>query len=395
MSEAWMVRVDELLADAVRRGALPGVVAAVAGPDGVRHVATAGALRVGGEEQVRPDTMFRIMSLTKALVSVAALQLVEQGSLRLDAEVASVLPAFGELQVLDGFDGDTPRLRAPARPATIRQLLTHTSGLAYGFASPDVLRYLQLTGTADAFAGTHAAIAIPLAGDPGSAWRYGVSTDWLGQVVEAVSGQELAAYLTEHVFEPLGMPDTTFAPTAEQRRRLMPVHHRTPDGGLVPGDFELPTDAEFAPGGHGAYSTAVDYGRFLAALLGGGALDGARILLEETVELALTDHLGGVPLPAVMESTMPELSNDIMSMPFRQGWGLGFHLVLEDIPGMRRAGTGDWAGLTNSYYWVDRASGVAAVVCTQVLPFFDGPVLETVMGLEQAVYAGVGATVAS
>src|SRR3954454_22973107 len=170
MSEAGMVRVDELLADAVRRGALPGVAAAVAGPDGLCHVAAAGTLRVGGAEQVTPDTMFRIMSLTKALVSVAALRRVEQGSLRLEAEVASVLPAFGELQVLDGFDGDTPRLRAPARPATIRQLLTHTDGHGYWFGSEDLKRYHELTGLPNAFSGLEASLHAPLVFDPGTTW---------------------------------------------------------------------------------------------------------------------------------------------------------------------------------------------------------------------------------
>ena len=389
MTDTWTTTLDAILEDAVATGAVPGAVAVVAGPDGLRHVAAAGSLRAGGTDAVRHDTMFRYMSMTKALVSVAALQLIEQGRLALDQEVASVLPAFAELEVLEGFDGDTPRLRPPARAATIRNLLTHTSGLAYGFADAGLLRHLQATGTPDAMTGTHAAIAIPLVADPGTRWTYGVSTDWLGQVVEAVSGQDLAAYLHEHVFAPLGMDDTTFAPTAEQRARLMPVHRRAPDGDLAPDAFELPAEPEFWPGGHGAYGTATDYARFLAALLAGGELDGRRILRPETVELAFTDHLGDLPLPELIESAMPELSNDIVSMPFEQGWGLGFHLVCEDLPGMRRAGSGDWAGLCNSYYWVDRASGVAVALFTQILPFFDGPVLQTALALEQAVYAGV------
>jgi CubicO group peptidase (beta-lactamase class C family) len=379
--------IDDLLAGAIERDAVPGAVAVVAGPEGLRHVAASGTLRAGSDDEVREDATFRLMSLTKALTSVAALQLIEQGRLRLDAPVASLLPAFGELQVLEGFDGDTPRLRPPAGAATIRQLLTHTSGLGYAFGNRDLLRYLEVTGTPDAITGRHEAIAIPLVADPGTAWNYGVSTDWLGQVVEAVSGQDLAAYLAEHVLGPLGMRDTTFVPTEAQRARMMAVHRRTPDGGLAALDFDLPRDPEFAPGGHGAYGTAVDYARFLAALLGRGALGGARILAPDTVDLALRNHLGNLSLPKVMESTMPELSHEVVSMPFEQGWGLGFHLVLEDVPGMRRAGTGDWSGLMNCFYWLDRASGVAAVWCTQVLPFFDGSVLEAVIGFEQAVYA--------
>ena len=391
MTHTWTTAIDALLERAVATGAVPGAVAVVAGPEGVRHVAAAGRLRVDGDAPVTPDTMFRYMSMTKALTSVAALQLIEQGRLGLDQEVASVLPAFAELPVLDGFDGNTPRLRPPARAATIRHLLTHTSGLAYDFADANLLHHLRATGTPPPLSGLHAAIAIPLIADPGTRWSYGVSTDWLGQVVEAVSGQHLAAYLGDHVFGPLGMHDTTFAPSDEQRARMMTVHHRETDGGLVAGTVELNAEPEFWPGGHGAHGTAGDYGRFLAALLGGGALDGQRILARETVELAFSDHLGGLPLPEFMESAVPELSNDIVSMPFAQGWGLGFHLMTEDIPGMRRAGSGDWAGLFNSYYWVDRTTGVAAALLTQVLPFFDGPIIETALGLEQTVYAGVAA----
>lgn len=386
MTTAMEDALGTLLESAVERAALPGAVAVVAGPNGVLDVAAAGSLRVEGGYPVTPRTTFRLMSMTKAFTSVAALQLIEQGRLGLDQDVASVLPAFAELPVLEGFDGTTPRFRAPARPATVRQLLTHTSGLAYGFANPSLMRYLEVTGTPDAITGRHEGIAVPLVADPGSAWGYGVSTDWLGQIVEAVTGQDLAAYLAEHVFEPLEMRDTTFAPTPEQRDRMMVVHHRTADGGLSPGAFELPADPEFAPGGHGAYGTAVDYARFLAALLAGGTLDGARILSPEIVDLALTDHLGGLPLPEVTESLMPELSNDVISMPFRQGFGLGFHLILEDVPQMRRAGSADWSGLMNCYYWLDRAGGVAAVFCTQVLPFFDSAVLETVIDFERTVY---------
>jgi CubicO group peptidase (beta-lactamase class C family) len=381
-----LTAIDALLETGVESGALPGAVAVVAGPEGVRHVSVAGSLRADGGAAVTERTMFRLMSMTKALTSVAALQLIEEGGLGLDDHVESILPAFGDLQVLAGFDGDQPRLRPQARPATVRQLLTHTSGLGYGFSDRNLMRYLELTGTPDAMTGRHEAIALPLVADPGTVWCYGVSTDWLGQVVEAVSGQDLAAYLAEHVCGPLGMADITFAPSAEQRERMMVVHHRGQDGTLVPGDFELPSDPEFAPGGHGSYGTAVDYARFLAALLAGGTLEGARILEPETIELALTDHLGGLPLPEVQESAMPELSNDIISMPFRQGWGLGFHLTLEDVPEMRRAGTADWSGLMNCYYWLDRAAGVAAVLCTQVLPFFDGAILDVVQGLERAVY---------
>jgi CubicO group peptidase (beta-lactamase class C family) len=382
MVTPWASSVEEVLEAAVANATLPGVVAVVTGADAGAQVMTAGTLRVGSDAPVGPSTMFRLMSMTKAFASVAALQLVERGRLTLDQEVASVLPAFGELKVLDGFDGDAPRLREPRQRATIRHLLMHTAGHGYAFCNPDLLRYHEVAGVPDPFSGLRAGLNMPLIADPGIEWNYGINTDWLGQVIEAVSGMDLAAYLEEHVFATLGMVDTTFALSDEQRARLM----------AVPIDLDAPVaEPEFWPAGHGAFGTAGDYARFMAALLGEGELDGARILQPDTVELAFSDHLRGIALPQVMESALPELSNDVPSAPFSQGWGLGFHLFTEDLPGMRRAGSGDWAGLCNCYFWIDRGSGIAAAFLTQVLPFFDQRIVETAQAVEQSIYAGIAA----
>jgi len=385
-------RIDELLEAAVAAGTVPGVVTVTAGRDGVLHESTAGRLSVDGDTPVGPDTMFRIASMTKAITTVAALQLVEQGRLELDQPVASVAGAFGELQVLDGFEGIEPRLRAPASQATIRQLMSHTAGLGYRFINEDLTRCQELTGLPDLLTGEKKGLlGMPLASDPGTRWEYGMSVDWLGQVVEAVTGQGLDEVLTEHVLAPLGMIDTSFAPTDEQRARLMPIHARTPDGGLAATELGWPPAPEFWPGGHGLYGTAGDYLRFLRALLAGGELDGARILAPETVELMFKPQLGDLALPDIIRTADPELTNDIQALPVRQTWGLGLQLVLEDLPGMRRAGTGNWAGLCNSYYWIDRASGVTGAIFTQLLPFFDARIVELAGGFEQEVYAAVGA----
>lgn len=381
--------VEEILNGAVANGVVPGVVFAVAGRDSDAALLTAGALRVGDDEPATTATMFRLMSMTKALASVGALHLIEQGKLELDEDVASVLPAFGELKVLEGFDGDQPRLREPKRKATIRNLLTHTSGCAYGFCNEKLLRYHELTGLPDPLSGLRASLKAPLVAEPGTEWNYGIGMDWLGQVIEAVSGQDLATYLQQNVFAPLGMNDTTFAPSQEQRGRMMAIHSRTPDAGLAVMDVEaLVAEPEFWPAGHGAYGTAGDFARFMAAMLGDGELDGERILRPETVQLAFTDHLGGIVLPEVMKSAQPQYSNDVPRAPFQQGYGLGFHVFTEDLPGMRHAGSVDWAGLMNCYYWIDRAAGIAATFLTQVLPFFDAQIVETTLALEQAIYAG-------
>ena len=386
-------RMDASAIDALLERAVPGVVAITGDRDGVRYEGAFGLLSLEGDRPVLPDTMFWIASMTKAIVSVAALQLIEQGSLDLEQPVGAILPAFGELQVLEGFDGDAPRLRPPAGQATIRQLLTHTAGLGYWFANADLLRYQQQAGIPDPFTGRRAMLEMPLVADPGTRWEYGTSTDWLGQIVEAVSGQDLAAYCRQHIFGPLGMADATFSPTDEQRGRMMLLHSRRSDRDLVPTPIDLPAEPEMWSGGLGAFATAMDYLRFMRALLRGGELDGERVLRGETVELAFTDHLQGAKLPAVVFSAIRELSNDIPSLPVLQGWGLGVHLALTDIPGMRRAGTGDWAGIANCCFWIDRVAGVCGAFMTQVLPAYDARAADTAIRFERAVYAELGARV--
>jgi CubicO group peptidase (beta-lactamase class C family) len=382
---------DAILQNAVAEGAVPGLSVVIVDRDGTLYSGTAGTLSEGGPA-VDSSTMYRYASCTKALATVAALQLVEQGKISLEDEVSSIFPEFGKLQVLDGFDGDTPRLRAPSRSPLVRELMTHTAGLTYFFTNPEIAKFHQVTGTVDILTGQIAALTdVPLARDPGIIWDYGTNVDWLGLLVEHVSGQKLDAYLDEHVLGPLGMKDVTFVPTPEQRDRMMPVHARTPDGGLVATPLELNPEPEWFAGGHGLVGTAEAYGRFLRAMLRDGELDGNRILAPETVALAFSDQLHGVPMPTEgIVSTVPELLNDVPPFPFAETWGLGFHLVTEDVPGARRAGTGDWAGIFNLYYWIDRSAGVGGMVLTQVLPFFDDAVVQTSLGIEAAVYAGLG-----
>ena len=375
--------IDRLLERAVAEQAVPGVVAVAGDREGTLYEGAFGRLSVDGEARARPDTLLALASMTKPITSVAALQLLERGTLELQQPVADVVPEFDRLQVLEGFEGEVPRLRAPASRATIRELLTHTSGLGYWFSNADILRYHQLTGIPDATAGERRTLEIPLIADPGTRWEYGTSTDWLGQVIEAASGQDLASYCEEHIFAPLGMSETTFRPAEVQTARLMAIHARAPEGELAVAEFELPL------------GTAGDYLRFMRALLRGGELDGERILAADTIDLAFSDHLDGLKLPELMRSTVPELTNDVPALPVAQGFGLGFHLMLEDLPGMRRSGSADWSGLFNCYFWIDRAAGVAGAFLTQVLPFFDARVLASAIPFEAGIYALLGATAAA
>ena len=378
-------RIDDLLSGVTADGSLHGVAATVVGRDGVLYQGAAG--------DAKRDSMFRNASMTKALASTAALQLVEQGRVELDASVASIVPEFGELQVLESFDGGEPVLRPPKTQPTVRHLMTHTAGCGYHFLNEKLFTYCNEQGFPTPLEGKKQGISAPLVNDPGTVWEYGVSTDWLGMVVEAVSGQTLADYLAEHVYGPLGMTDSTFAPSDEQRARLLPIRFRAPDGGLVTTELDLPAESEWDAAGHGSYGTIADYGRFVRAWLNGSELDGARILNEETVELALRDHLDGAPLPKTMEPTVPELSNPVESLDVPQGWGLGFHLYLTDLPGMRNAGSADWSGLFNSFFWIDRKAGIGAVIATQLLPFFDDKMVKTILNFEAAVYAVLGTSV--
>jgi CubicO group peptidase (beta-lactamase class C family) len=370
-----------LLDGAVSKGVAHGISALVVDRNGPLFLYAAG--------EASERTVFRIASMTKAVATTAALQLVEQGALSLDATVESILPEFGQLKVLEGFDGDTPRLRPPASKATVHQLMTHTGGAGYFFLNENLKRYHDLTGEPNALTGLKRSLSVPLVNDPGTAWEYGVNADWLGLIVEKLSGQSLGSYLQAHVYGPLGMSDSTFSPSAEQRARLMRVMQREGDGKLVPSALDLPPVSEWDAAGHGSYGTIQDYGRFVRAWLN----DGAGILKPATVQMALQNHLGQIKLPELMKSTMPVLSNDVPTQPFPQGWGLGFHLTLVDLPGMRSAGTGDWAGVFNTYYWIDRSKGIGGVLMTQVLPFFDMPIIETLIGFEMAVYQQVGAAV--
>jgi CubicO group peptidase (beta-lactamase class C family) len=267
--------------------------------------------------------------------------------------------------------------------------MTHSAGLGYFFLNEKLMRYHQVTGEPNPLSGLKRSLSVPLVNDPGTAWEYGVNTDWLGLIVEKLSGQTLSSYVEQKVYGPLGMNDSTFAPSAEQRGRLLRVMQRQGDGKLAPSSLDLPPTSEWDAAGHGSYGTVQDYGRFVQAWLN----DGAGILAAPTAQMALQNHLGRIKLPELMKSTVPELSNDVPSLPVPQSWGLGFHLTLADLPGMRSAGTGDWAGVFNSYYWIDRSKGIGGVLMTQLLPFFDMPVIETLMGFEMAVYQQVGAAV--
>jgi methyl acetate hydrolase len=381
--------IDSVLQAAVDAGAVPNVVAMAADANGPIYEGAAGPRAVGSSEPVTPDTMFRIASMTKIVATTAALQLVERGKLDLDAPVDQYLPEFADLQVLEGFDGDTPRLRPPATRATVRHLVTHTSGLAYWFFNADIVRWEEATGTPNVLSGSKAIFAAPLVADPGTQYEYGINSDWLGRVVEAASGQSLDAYFAEHILGPLGMTQTTFLMSEEQRANSVPVHLRGEGGAwLAAPDVDWSQEPEWWAGGHGLHSTPREYLRFQRMLLGGGTLDGVKILEPATVEDMFTNHIGELDFPAEIRSADPGSTADFVAGPGFK-WGLGLLLNSEQQPGMRAAGSGAWAGIFNTHFWVDPASGVTGAIYSQTLPFVEPSVYQVYVDFERALYASL------
>jgi methyl acetate hydrolase len=382
-------QIDEVLGRAVEAGEVPGVVAMAASDAGPIYEGAFGVRDLASGAGMTLDTVFRIQSMTKAITCVAAMQLVEEGKLSLDAPVPDIgEPALTAPQVLEGFDAaGAPLLRPAARPITLKHLMTHTAGFTYEFWNANTLRYVQTTGTPSIRTGKVAALRLPLAFDPGERWEYGINIDWVGRIIEAVSGRSLDAVLRDRIFAPLGMADTGFVPSPDQRARQATTHQRQADGGLAPQPPETPAPPEFFAGGGGLYATAGDYLTFVQMLLHKGSRNGARILRPETVALMNRNQIGDLPA-GIMKTCVPELSNDVDFFPGAKiRWGLGYMLNVEAGPNGRSAGTVSWAGLRNSYYWLDPAQRVAGVILTQILPFADPAAVRLYGQFERGVYA--------
>lgn len=381
--------IDTALRDAAEARAVPGVVALAATADGrTLYQGAFGRRDLSAEAPMTADSVFWIASMTKAVTSLAALQLVERGRLELDAPLGRLLPLLADPQVLEGFDAATgaPRLRPARRPVTLRALLTHTAGFGYGIWSEALGRYLEHTGLPAITTCRNDALRLPLLFDPGERWGYGINTDFVGKAVEAASGLSLDDYLREHVFGPLGMHDTGFLLTPSQRARLARMHQRGADGTLAPVEFEMPQQPEFFMGGGGLYGTAPDYLRFLRLVLNGGTLDGVRLLRPETAREMTRNQIGALRV-APLRTAIPPVSNDAEFFPgLPKGWSLAFQVNLSPAPTGRSAGGLGWAGLANTYYWLDPAKGVAGVILMQLLPFADARALDLFAAFEKGVY---------
>jgi CubicO group peptidase (beta-lactamase class C family) len=385
-------QIDQLLRQECEAGEIPGVVAIAATGSEVIYQGAFGRRDLAKDDSMTADSVFWIASMTKAVTTAGAMQLIEQGKLSLDAPIGQLLPDLAAPQVLDGFDLNGDPILRPARTAiTLRHLMTHTAGFCYGMWNGDMVTYIEKTGLPAIITCKADALKTPLVSDPGTRWEYGINIDFVGQAIEAASGQRLDAYLHDHMFAPLGMTDTGFRLGASQRQRLVGMHARGADGALASVPFEIEQEPEFYMGGGGLYGTAGDYIRFTQMILNKGQSNGNQVLKPETVAAMAENHIGALDMTK-MVSALPAVTNDVDLYPdIVKKWGLGFMINTAPTPDGRSAGSLAWAGLANTYYWIDPARGVTGVILMQLLPFADPHCLQAFAGFEHGVYAGLDA----
>ncbi len=358
------------------RSEIPAVVVLVTSPDGVVFEHAEGKLDVAAGLPLRPDAVFRMASMTKPITSAAVMTLVESGKLRLDDPAARYVAALGHVKVATDVKADgSYTARAPRRPITVRDLLTHTSGIGYAFSHP-LLFALRERGVSEQ--------DFPLLHDPGESWTYGGGTRYLGDIVEILSGQPLGTYLAKRFFEPLGMADTWFEVPAEAWGRVVTLHRRA--GGVLTEQPNPGTPAAGpARGDGGLFSTARDYGKFLRMFLNAGRVGSTRILAEASIDDMTRNQIG-----RLVVSRQPA-ADAAQARPFplgagRDTWGLGFQVAAPPTsPTQRGAGSYGWAGIANTHFWVDPTRRLGVVLLMQVLPFYDDACTSLLTDLEALV----------
>jgi CubicO group peptidase (beta-lactamase class C family) len=385
-------QIDQNLRQKCEANGIPGVVAMAVNGNELIYQGAFGKRDLSRDDDMTADSVFWIASMTKAVTTAGAMQLIEQGKLELDAPIGKLLPDLASPQVLEGFDAKgEPKLRPAKGAITLRQLMTHTAGFCYNMWNGDMGAYLDKTGLPPVTTCKNDALKTPIATDPGTRWEYGTNIDFVGKAVEAASGKRLDAYLRDHMFAPLGMSDTSFKLTDSQRKRLVGMHMRGEHGTLASIPFEMEQEPEFHMGGGGLYSTAADYIKFCQMILNKGKGNGNQVLKPETVATMGQNHIGDLNVTK-LTTAAPMYSNDVDLYPdMVKKWGLSFLINTAKTPEGRSAGSLAWAGLANTYYWIDPSRNVAGVILMQLLPFADAKCLEAFAGFERGIYDGLDA----
>ncbi len=374
--------IGTFLKSAIARGDVPGVVVLVTAPDRVLYHEAFGKMSLGQGTEMQKDSIFNIASMTKAVTSAGVMMLIDEGKLSLDDEVSKYLPAYKSRQVISKVDlaAGTFETKPATRPITIRQLLTHTSGIGYSWSDPGLALIQKKTGAAD--------LDLPLVHEPGEKWTYGASTRVLGHVIEKISGQGIDAFLEARILGPLGMRDTGYAVPAAKHARVV-TRNQKADGKIteIPNPNPIPATVR---GDGGLYSTAADYARFVQMILNHGQLGGVRLLKEQTVRQMERNQTGSVKV------RLQPTAEPLRSKPSPLGagedvWGLGFQLAAPAKPeaNMRRPGSMNWAGINNTFYWIDPQQQIGVIVMMQVLPFYDDAAIGILQGTEKLVYQHV------
>ena len=375
-------KIDDTLRSGSAQRKIPAAVGMAVGESGILYSGAFGTRDSTGPP-VNADAIFSIASMTKPITTVAALQLVEQGKLTLDEPVSKYLPQLGTLEVLEGFDADgKPRLRPARTPVTLKHLLTHTSGICYDIWEPEMFRYASQAkgGVPD---------PPPLMFEPGTRWQYGMGVDWAGRLIEKLSGMNLEEYFQARILGPLDMRDTSYLIPASKFDRLVSSYARQADGSLQQNPRVAPRAPKEFGGGGGLYSTAGDYVKFMQMILRKGrGPNHDRILQAKTVESMETNQIG-TATAGKMKSFRPNFSSDVDMQPgAAEKWGLGFLINTTAYDGGRSAGSLAWAGLFNTFFWIDPKRSMCAVLMMQFLPFVDREAVGLLGDFERAVYGG-------
>ena len=380
LSNEAIAELDQYLEEAIATTHIPGIVALVTNRNGKIYERAFGKMDVAKNKVMTTDAIFRFASMTKPVTSVAVMMLVEEGIVNLDDPIADYLPELANREVFTSFNlEDGSYTAVPAEnEMTIRHLLTHTSGLGYGFSSPILAKAIGFDRNASA-------TGLPLLHELGKEWTYGESTRVLGHLVEKISGQDLYSFMSDRIFLPLGMTDIFYVIPADKIARIVTVH-RSDGQKLV--EYANPTDAISSPvyGDGGLSGTANDYSKFIRMILNGGSLEGSgQLLRPETAELMRQNHTGNVKV-ALMPTANPFISN-----PFPLGagidtYGLGFQVTGSQLPDLRSPGSMAWAGIYNTEFWIDPEKEIGAVLLMQFMPFYDEAAIEVLQGFEKRIY---------
>ncbi len=372
---------DEALRSAVTAGEVPGVVVVVTTRDSILYQGAFGVLDPEARRSMEPNAIFYIASMTKPITSVAAMMLVDEGKIALDDPAWRYLPELKGREVLVSVDSvrGAVATRPASREITIRDLLRHTSGLAYSFSNKELLAVEHYTRIAKREA--------PLVHDPGARWTYGMGPAQIGWIIENVTGIALEEFFKLRIFGPLAMKETSFSLPAARASRLMTLSYRY--GNQLMTKPRPPSISAAGRGDGGLYSTAEDYARFMQMMLGGGAWRGTRLVSEASIAEMTHNQLGSLTV-VEQPGAKPDLSAAFPLGAGRDRFGLGFQIAV-DAPDGRLNGTLSWAGLYNTHFWIDTQTGIGVLFLTQVLPFYDPQVINLLRAVERTLYHSANA----